>query len=540
MTQRAGWRVGQIYGLTGAVLALLVAIVVTFAQRPGPGAPADRAGAARTPVATSPAPPRTALPDGPEGEPRTIPAVRSFDAEPGPGWAPSGTTRVTADPDGPLDDEADLLARELDLDRGPGPAGPGDVALVVRRGAGTGPEGYRLVTRDHQVTITGATDTGVFYGTRTLLQSVRGADGLPEGVVDDRPDRPQRGLLVDVARKHFSADWLAARLREMADLKLNQLHLHLSDDQGFRIESESHPEVVSTPHLTKAEVRDLVELAAARHITVIPEIDSPGHLGAVLAAHPELQLRDATGTPTAGAIDIADPRSAALVDDLLREYAPLFPGRYVHLGGDEYAALFRSDPEAAYPGLARAARERHGPGADVQDLATSWLNDRAEVVRGLGRTPQVWNDGMHAGGVVVPDQRREVTYWTGRELGAREPAEYLEGGWQLINMSSEYLYYVLGEPNQFFYPTGERIYAEWDAAVLRGSRRVPERFAGPDHVLGGRFAVWCDLAGAQTPRQVAEGIRMPLRAAAQKLWDPAEPELSWADFTDLADRVEPG
>src|SRR5690606_21374236 len=137
--------------------------------------------------------------------------------------------------------------------------------------------------------------------TRTLKQAVRGGGTAPEGVVNDMPAKPRRGFMLDIARKPFTADWIEDRIRELGDLKFNELGLHFSDDQGFRIQSDTHPEVVSRNHLTKAEVKRIVDLAASRHITVVPEIDSPGHLGAVLAAHPELQLRNAQGVATRGA-----------------------------------------------------------------------------------------------------------------------------------------------------------------------------------------------------------------------------------------------
>src|SRR5207249_6969897 len=167
-------------------------------------------------------------------------------------------------------------------------------------------------------------DAGVFYGTRTLKQEVRGGGTAPEGVVHDQPAKPRRGFMLDIARKPFTAAWIEDRVRELGDLKFNELGLHFSDDQGFRIESTSHPEIVSQQHLTKAEVKRIVDLAAGRHITVVPEIDSPGHLGAVIAAHPDLQLRNVRGVAARGAVDISKPAAARIVDDLLNEYAGLF------------------------------------------------------------------------------------------------------------------------------------------------------------------------------------------------------------------------
>ncbi|MBT2441285.1 family 20 glycosylhydrolase [Streptomyces sp. ISL-36] len=467
--------------------------------------------------------------------PLTVPAVRSHEAARGPGWRPVPQAGVVVAPGSEkLADEGRLLAGELKISyRGAVAARAGDIELAL--GGKGAAESYTLTTRDNRVRISGPDEAGVFYGTRTLKQSVKGSGAMPEGTVTDAPAKPQRGLMVDIARKHFTAAWIEGRVREMADLKLNQLGLHFSDDQGFRIESDSHPEIVSAQHLTKAEVRRIVDLAASLHITVIPEIDSPGHLGAVIAAHPDLQLRSASGRAPRGAVDIANPASAKIVDELLREYMGLFPGAYWHLGADEYVALMSKDPEATYPALARAARAKYGPSARVQDLATGWLNDRAAVVRPTGRTLKAWNDGFFPGGVVGADKDIEVEYWTGKEIGARPPTAYLSAGRKLVNLNDEYLYYVLGEPNQFTYPTGRRIYEQWTPLVVRGTTPVPERY-GPQ-ILGGRFAVWCDLSKAQTQTQVADGIRMPLTATAQKLWDERKPTMTWDQFKALAAKV---
>ncbi|GAA2635876.1 glycoside hydrolase family 20 protein [Streptomyces axinellae] len=480
-------------------------------------------------------PPPPKGPDRTGPAPSAVPAVRDWKAVRGPGWERTRYTRVVTDT-ASLAGEAKLLASELKVKTAQGPARTGDIEL--KRGGKGGGESYSLTSRAGTVTITGAGDAGVFYGTRTLLQTYRAQHRFAEGTVHDKPDRAQRGFSLDIARKPFSADWIEARIREMGDLKLNQFQLHLSDDQAVRVESETHPEVVSDPHLTKAQVRRIVKLAASRHITVIPEVDSPGHLGAVIKAHPDLQLRSASGATPRGAVDIGNPRAAKIVDDLLKEYGDLFPGTYTHLGGDEYQALMAQDPEATYPGLAKRARERYGKDARVQDLTTAWLNDRAKTVRGQGKTPQLWNDGMHRGGVVKPSRHRQVNYWTGKEAGVRPPEEYLKEGWKVVNLNDEYLYYVLGQPNDFAYPTGQRIYERWTPAVVRGTKPVPSRYAGPQHILGGRFAVWGDIAGAQTQGQVAQGIRLPLAATAQKLWDPRKPKESWSGFVSLVNRVD--
>ncbi|MFE5395126.1 glycoside hydrolase family 20 protein [Streptomyces sp. NPDC056568] len=500
----------------------------------GAGAPAGRSSGEAAAPATSPSPSRSyAL----SKEPRTIPAVREHTPARGPGWQPEKAHRVVvADPG--LADEGRQTAAELGLTY----AGEqddqraGDLLLDVRQDEGANPESYTMTVRDGRVTVTGPAESGVYYGTRTLKQAVDGGSAAPEGVVKDEPAKPKRGFSLDIARKHYDADWIKDRIRELGDLKFNELGLHFSDDQAFRIESDSHPEIVSDDHLTKAEMKEIIDLAASRHITVVPEIDSPGHLGAVLAAHPDLQLRNAQGTPTRGAIDISKPEAAEIVDDLLNEYADLFPGSQFHLGADEYQALVVSDPEASYPTLAAAARKAYGSGGTVADLTTGWLNGRAKTVQAHDRVPRAWNDGFFKDTSVEPSKDIKVAYWTGKEIGARPPTEYLAEGRQVINYNDEFLYYVLGEPQTFVYPTGERIYEQWTPRVIRGTTPVDAQY--DDQILGGSFAVWGDIPSAQTQAQVAEGIRLPLAATVQKLWDPGEPELSWADFRSLANRLD--
>ncbi|MFD9358069.1 glycoside hydrolase family 20 protein [Streptomyces sp. NPDC060031] len=535
---------GRVHVIATATVAALVTLAVpactAASEQARPTGPATAATAAPAPSSATPAGATPSpTPSYPlSTAPRTIPAVREHVAARGPGWKPAEGARVVVAPgDGAaLADEGRLLAGELHIGFSESAeVRRGDVELDLGAKGSGAPESYTLTVQNGQVRITGPDEAGVFYGTRTLKQEVAAGGSAPEGTVRDAPARPQRGLNLDIARKNFTVGWIEERLREMADLKLNQFGLHFSDDQAFRIESTSHPEIVSTPHLTKAEVRRIVALARSLHITVVPEIDSPGHLGAVLRAHPDLQLRDVRGRAVKGAVDISDPASAKLVDELLREYLPLFPGGAWHLGADEYQALVVGDPQASFPQLAAAARKRFGPAARVQDLATGWLNDRAAVVRPSGKALKAWNDGFFAGGVTQAARDLQVEYWTGKEIGARPPLEYLREGRKLVNLNDEFLYYVLGEPNQFTYPTGRRIYEQWTPLVLRGTTAVPASYSA--QILGARLAVWCDLAGSQTQAQVAAGIRLPLAALSQKVWDARTPQPTWEQFKALADRL---
>ncbi|MCX4781828.1 beta-N-acetylhexosaminidase [Streptomyces sp. NBC_01264] len=511
----------------------------------GAGAPAEAA-AQPPPAATSPA----------DGTPSVVPSVGTFTPASGQLWTPSrvsadGGTEVVIDASSPgLADEGKLLAQELGLGYG-GSAAPeaGDIRLALSpagQGASPGgqgaPESYKIVVDENGVTVTGADEAGVFYGTRTVKQAVRTTGSLAAGTIEDAPSKPQRGLNLDIARKYFTPGWIEDRLREMADLKLNQLGLHVSDDQGLGIETKQrkYRGMLPDKYLTQVQLADIVKLATSLHISVVPEFDSPGHLGALLKLFPGFQLKDAYGSPVQGAIDISNEKAGALVDGLVEEFLPLFPGSAWHLGGDEYQALVRRNPEKAFPDLAAAAIEQYGAAAKIKDLATGWLNARAKTVTAAGKQPKAWNDGFYAGTLVQADPAIEVEYWTGKEIGARPPEEYLDAGRKVVNLNDAYLYYVLGQPNDFTYPTGQAIYEQWTPSVLRGTAEVENAAQDQDRILGGRLAVWGDLAKAQTEQQVAAGIGMPLAALAQKVWSGAQPSQAWSDFQALVSRASPG
>ena len=145
----------------------------------------------------------------------------------------------------------------------------GVVLALGSRDRRLGREGYRLEVGS-RVRIEARTRAGLFYGRQTVLQLLRAGHGtIPRGWGRDWPSYPERGLMIDNGRRYYSPAWIKRRIRELAYLKLNQLHLHFSDNQGFRIESDSHPEVMTRPHLTKRQVRDIVAYARARHVRVI-------------------------------------------------------------------------------------------------------------------------------------------------------------------------------------------------------------------------------------------------------------------------------
>ena len=359
-----------------------------------------------------------------KGPPRTIPAVSTFQAADGRGWRPSKGARVVvpAGEKSNVADEARRLAKDLgglpvvwgDQDVRPGDV---EVKLTGKSGAdrpdnaavsNTADEAYTLTADGTRLTLTAPTDAGIFYGTRTVKQALRTGGGLPEGTIQDRPDRPQRGMSLDNARKPFSADWIESRIREIADLKLNQFQLHFSDDQGFRIESDTHPEIVSADHLTKAQVRSIVRSRGACTSASSRRSTRPATWAPCSTTIPICSCATPRARPSTARSTSPTPQAGPLIDALLREYAGLFTNpkgsdAYWHLGGDEYQALMSRSPETSYPQLAQAAREKYGirrhhrgPGAPAGSTT-----GRRSSEAGKNRV-EAWNDGFFFGGAVRP------------------------------------------------------------------------------------------------------------------------------------------
>ena len=230
-----------------------------------------------------------------------------------------------------LSDTAGILAADLqrhsasDRASSSGAADPGDIRLgLAARDRRLGGEGYEL-TIGAMATIRARTATGVFYGTRTLLQLVHQSPVIARGWARDWPRYPERGVMIDLGRRVYPASWIEAEIRRMAYLKLNLLHLHLTDDQRWGIDSDTRPELASNDALTKTQLRRVVGLASRYHVTVVPEIDMPGHMGALLAKHPDLELRAPTQSASTK-LDMSNPAALKMVRRLLTEYLPLFRG----------------------------------------------------------------------------------------------------------------------------------------------------------------------------------------------------------------------
>jgi hexosaminidase len=276
-------------------------------------------------------------------------------------------TRVVGDP-APVS-EADQLAGELRDDGLAVEVGDashrGDIVLMLAPDAGFPAEGYTLDVDRSGILVTAGDAAGLFYGGQTLRQLI--VDGVVPFVhVEDAPRFGWRGAMIDVARHFFGVETLEREVDAMAAHKLNRLHVHLTDDQGWRLEILAWPELTAIGASTEVgggpggfytqdEYRELVAYAADRHVVVVPEIDLPGHCTAALASIPAL---DETGVapelytspaPTASTLWLDGAATTGFVEDVLGEVAGLTPGPWLHVGADEASATSSEDYAAFEP-----------------------------------------------------------------------------------------------------------------------------------------------------------------------------------------------
>jgi hexosaminidase len=346
--------------------------------------------------------------------------------------------------------------------------------------------------------------------------------------------------MVDIGRKHICYEWLADHVRELAYLKMNYLHLHFTEDLGWRIESEQHPEIVSVQHLTKQQVRDLVELAGRYHITVVPEIDIPGHMGAALSAHPELQLKDLQGVAAPGKLDYTLPEARQFARELIEEYLPLFPGPYWHTGADEFVPAAQS---SQYPQLESYAKDTYGSTATFKDGLLGFVNEINELVRGHGKTLRVWHDGLGGGQIVSADPDIVVEWWTDFLPDVPQlptPQSLLDEGRLIQNAGWVPTYYSPSIPLPL--PGLADMYESWAVhrfgglLVLFGSPFIDIDPTEPQN-LGATLHVWNDDPTLETEDEIAAGIFPRLRIIAQKTWESPGLVPTYEEFAPIVDRI---
>lgn len=415
--------------------------------------------------------------------------------------------------------------------------------ITVHRKTAVPAQGFEIDVSSSAVDISVSDADGLFYAGQQIVQNVVAQGVVPSGHFAGSPAVAERGLHVDNGRKQYTKAFFEGAIRDMSYVGLNALQLHFCENLGFGIESKTHPGLASPGALSQSDVRDLIEYAKRHHVQIVPSMDVPGHSATILKLFPELGLKDSSGASVEGAFDIANPRSLAVIQSLVDEFAALFKGASTkwNIGADEFVDF--ENPEK-YPSLQAAAVEQFGTGATLFDLLTGFANTLRSQLASHGYTSRVWNDGMFRSTHVKLQQDIDVTWWTNYSPQMAHLDTAREAGNHLVNFNDALLYYVLGENAGYTYPTAQRFWdKDWRPGVfptysqndVTHDQFIPAPY--PSQLLGAYFSIWSDKPQALTEAQVADGIRAPMRAMAERVWNDGS-KLSIEEFGAFQDSIK--
>lgn len=416
-----------------------------------------------------------------------------------------------------------------------------------------GPEAYTLKLSPEGIRLLGGDEAGTFYGIQTLIQLTAPWSGkkdrsalpisLPEGLIEDAPAFSYRGLHLDVGRHLFPLSFLKQTLDMMARYKLNRFHWHLTEDQGWRIEIKRYPRLQEiaahrretlvghlndTPHrfdgmpyggfYTREEIREVVAHARERFITVIPEIELPGHAQAAIAAYPELgclsePLEVATTWGIKKNVYRPSEETFTFLENVLTEVMELFPGEYIHIGGDECP----KDQWKADPFSQQVMRDN---GLENEEQLQSWFIGRiASFLKKHGRRLIGWDEILEGG--LVPEAT--VMSWRG-ESGGIEAAK---SGHDVIMTPGEFCYfdhYQADGPDEPLaiggMVTPEKVYQYTPLPTALSAREQ-------EHILGVQGNVWTEYI--KTPEAFEYMVYPRAQALAEVAWSPPA-DRDWKDF----------
>jgi hexosaminidase len=394
-------------------------------------------------------------------------------------------------------------------------------------------EAYSLRIEDDRIMLSGS-DRGVRHGVQTLLALLpsgclmpgSGARAiLPKVSIADAPRLGWRGLLIDVARHYMPVSWLRTVVEMLAFHKLNVLHLHLTDDQGWRMPIDAFPklttvgarrrETLSGPApgntfdgrahggaYTKEELRSLVAFARERGVMVVPEIDLPGHMVAAISAYPEWgNASDPLDVLTTWGIssDIINvrPETVDALRTILDEVMDVFDSPFIHIGGDEVPTRdWESSAEVA------ELMEREGI-SEIQHVQGWLMTQLVEHLKAAGRTPIVWDEAVEAGiGTDVMVQGWRSPEAIDAAIAAGHPTIASPQQHWYLNYSN-----TLGEDEPLGYGVGKNIATSLEEAF---AYRVPDRATGVE------AALWAEYV--KTPEKASFQLLPRLAAVAERAW----------------------
>jgi hexosaminidase len=384
-------------------------------------------------------------------------------------------------------------------------------------------ESYTLEVTPARATLNASTPLGALHGLQTFLQLVEPSPAgfaVPVLTIRDEPRFPWRGLLIDACRHFIPLDVMRRNVDGMAALKMNVLHWHLTDDEGFRVESKKFPKLHELgsqgQYYTQAEIREFGAYARDRGIRVVPEFEMPGHSRAIVVGYPELASQPGPYPPgrvarDASALDVTQEKTYKFLDKLIGEMAGLFPDAYFHIGGDEV-------DDKPWNSNAKIQEFIHAHGMkDNRDLQ-AYFNQRLEkIVSKHGKIMMGWDEILH------PSLPKTVVVqsWRGQESLAAAAKQ----GYRGLLSNGYYL--------DLMFPAAQH-YAV-DPMSGAAATLTPEE---AKRILGGEACMWSEFVNAET---IDSRIWPRLAAIAERLWSPQDvkdPKSMYQRLDEVSWRLE--
>ena len=460
-------------------------------------------------------------------KPFVVPELKQWTGKDG-NFTPGKDTRIVCTSQNPellriarmfADDYQQMFGQTLSVAQGK--ATSGDFVLSLSADKKLGEEGYAIKITD-RVAISAPTPTGLYWSTRTLLQLAEQNQerSLPQGTIRDYPDYPLRGFMIDCGRKFIPMAYLQDLVKIMAYYKMNTLQVHLNDNgfkqyfehnwdktyAAFRLESETYPGLTARDgSYSKKEFIDFQKPAASNFVEIIPEIDVPAHSLALTHYKPEI------GSKEYGMdhLDLFKPETYEFVDALFKEYLegdnPVFVGKRVHIGTDEYSNAKK----------------------DVVEKFRAFTDHYIRFVEGFGKQAVVWGALSHAkGDTPVKSENVVMNAWYN---GYADPATMIKDGYQLISIPDGLVYIVPKAGYYYDYLNEPYLYKEWTPAHI-GKAVFDEKHPS---ILGGMFAIWNDHVGnGISVKDIHHRIFSPLQTLSVKMWTGAQTGIPYETFNE--------
>jgi len=427
-----------------------------------------------------------------------------------------------------------------------------------------GTEGYELSINQNNINLSANAPAGIFNGLQTIKQffppdfkvDANNPIALKGANIIDYPRFAWRGLMLDVSRHFFSVDDVKAYIDKMSQYKLNTFHWHLTDDQGWRIEIKSLPKLTEIGawrverhgrfggnrpppksgekatyggFYTHQQIKDIVQYASDRNITIVPEIDMPGHMMAALAAYPEMSTKKEPKYVAPGSsfskwygngkfkmlientLNPADENVYEFIDKIFTEVAELFPGEYIHMGGDEaYHGYWTADPKV------RSFMKKNGM-KDSHELQSYFVKRVEKIIRSKGKKMIGWDEILDGG---LTDGAA-VMSWRGTKGGIE--AAKLGHNVVMSPTTHVYLDYTQGD-----HSVENKIYADLSLEKVYSFEPIPEGIEAK-YILGGQGNLWTEVIPTL---QYAYYMTYPRAfAISETFWSPKTSK-NWESFID--------